>query len=151
MRFIKLLRKGKNDVQETYEIAPFGIDSNPIEKMAALYMETEEKGKTVVVGYVNKGQLAEPGETRLYSVDGDGGLKFYAWLKADGTMELGGVADNLVRYAALNTALQNEVNLLNIELTKIATAINALAPGAYVVAPVTVNIAPAKINEIKCL
>lgn len=151
MRFIKALRKGKSDVQETYEISPFGVDSNPIADMAALYLTTEENGKTVIIGYINKGQLAEPGEVRHYSLDAEGALKFYTWLKADGTLELGGVAHNIVRYTPLNTGLQNEATLINAELAKIAVAINALAPGAYVVAPISVNISTAKVDEIKCL
>jgi len=42
-----------------------------------------------------------PGEFRTYSTDKDGVEKFYTWLKNDGTYEVGGNDDFLVRYNEL--------------------------------------------------
>jgi hypothetical protein len=148
---IKILRYGKSDVQEVNESMPYGLDSNPIADMIAVYSETSELGEKVIVGYLNKKQLAQPGEMRIYSTSTSGALKTFIWLKADGTMQLGGIVDNSVRYRPLNAGLQAEATAINAELTKIAAALNAIIPGIYVVAPVTVDISASKIDEIKTL
>jgi hypothetical protein len=149
-RIIKFIRLGKDDVQTSMEIGPYGIDSNPIKDMQAIYGETSIKGETVIIGYINKNQMAQPGELRLYSTDANGQEKFVVWLKNDGlngSLQLGGVADNLVRYNALDAGLQAYVLLINAELAKIATA----TAGAYVPAFPPLNISASKINEIKTL
>lgn len=149
-RVVKILGLG-NTALTADECAPFGIDSSPVQNMLAVYAETEEAGDQVLIGYLNKDVLAAPGETRLFSLDpSNGSLSFYAWLKNDGTMELGGNADNLVRYTALNDGLADQKNKLNTELTKIQAAITALG-GAYVKEDITVDITGSKIDEIKTL
>lgn len=150
-RVVKFFRMGLKDVQTAIQYAPAGIDSNPTKDMIALYGQTTDKGETVIVGYINKSSLANIGEFRFYSTDSNGNVKFYTWLKNDGTCEIGGNSDNLVRFAKLNTALQNEVTAINTELSKISAAINAIVPGAYIVTPISLNLTPAKINEIKTL
>lgn len=149
-RIIKILRLGNTDVQTAKEASSYGVDSNPIAEMRAIYARTSDNSETFIIGYINKNQLAAVGEMRLYSTDANGALKFYTWLKNDGTYEMGGNADNAVRYAKLNTALEEEVNKINTELGKIATAIAAVG-GTYTVAPVSVDISAAKIDEIKTL
>lgn len=150
-RIPKFKRFGNSDVQTSFEASPYGIDSNPIKGMVAVYSETSEKGKTVVVGYLNKNQLAKPGETRLYSTNDSGELKIYCWLKDDGTIEFGGNTDNLIRYEKLNIALQAQVDLLNTELAKIAVVLNTLSPGSYTLTPIELDISTAKIEELKTL
>lgn len=128
--------------------APFGDDSNPLKDMIAIHASTGEAGEAVIIGYINKNQIAQPGEKRLFSLAPDGSLSFSIYLKGDGTCEIGGTADNLVRYIPLDTALKAQDTLINTELTKIATAITSLG-GAYVPAPVSTDITAAKINQIK--
>ncbi len=142
---------GKSDTRTAIEAAPYGIDSNPVKDMVAMYVRSELDGKEYILGYLNKDRLADVGETRLFSTDANGGLKFYVWLKKNGTVEMGGNAHNLVRYMPLNTALQNEVIAINAELTKIAAALNAIIPGIYTPTPITLDISASKINEIKSL
>lgn len=149
-RIVKFLRMGKKDIRTSLETSPYGVDSNPIKGMIAIYGETGQNGQTVIVGYINKNQLSDVGEFRTYSTDADGTLKFYTWLKKDGTYEIGGNSHNAIRYSPLNTALQNQVTSINAELTKIATAITGLG-GAYAINPVSLDISQAKINEIKTL
>lgn len=149
-RIPKFKRFGNADVQTSFEASPYGIDSNPIKGMVAVYSETSEKGKTVLVGYINKDQLAGPGETRLFSTDDAGVLKTYCWLKNDGTIELGGSVDNLVRFIPLQTAINSLQTQLNAELTKIQIAISALG-GTYAIEPIEVDISESKIEEIKTL
>lgn len=157
-RIVKVLRKGKSDVQTAMEAAPFGIDSNPLKDMIAVYAPTEEKGKTVIIGYLNKNQLADVGETRLFSTDSDGTLKFYAWLKNDGTMEIGGNDYHMVRYEKLAEAF----NELKQDFNDHITAYNSHTHTGVMVGlgstsfttpgtPSVADITPAKIDEIKCL
>ena len=132
------------------ESAPFGDDGNPLKGMIAIYAETSEVGEPVIIGYINENQLAEPGEKRIYSLKSDGSLSTSVWLKNDGTMEVAGNADNMVRYAKLNTALQLTITNLNAELIKIQSAIVALT-GVYTRADVGLDISASKIKEIKTI
>ena len=132
-------------------VSAFGDDSAPLKDMVAIYGTTSENGDDIIIGYINKNQISQPGEKRIFSLKQDGSLSFALHLKNDGNCEFGGNSDNLVRYNALNTALQQEKNLINTELSKIATAINGVAPGAYTPTPITLDLIQAKINEIKTL
>lgn len=149
-RIAKVLRFGKHDTQTGFQSTPYGIDSNPIKGMRAIYSTTAQKGKTVIVGYINVDQLADPGELRLFSTDTNGELKFSIWLKADGTCEVGGNSDNLVRYIPLDQGLQNFKTEIQQELVKIATGI-ASAGGSYTPGTLSVDISASKIDEIKSL
>lgn len=156
-RFIKVLRKGKSDVQTPIEASPFGIDSNPIKDMIAVYGQTEEKGKTVIIGYIDKNKLAASGETRLYSIDNNGNLKTYVWLKNDGTMEIGGNTKHMVRYEELQTAFNQLKQDLNTFITifnshthtgvtiGVGSTSTTTTPGTSSSA----DISPAKIDNIK--
>lgn len=132
------------------EIMPFGEDSCPLPNMIAIYCKTSNIAEPVVIGYLNKNQVAASGEKRIYSLRPDGTLSFYAWLHNDGTMELGGTADNLTRYTPLAEGLTNQDTLINTELGKIAVAIGALG-GTYVPGNITTDISASKIEEVKCL
>jgi hypothetical protein len=150
-RVVKVFRYGKSDVQTALEAGPYGIDSNPIKDMAAIFAETTEKGKTVIVGYVNKNQLADIGEVRLYSTDANGGQQFYIWLKNTGICEIGGTGDFMVRYTQLETAFNELQNKFN-------TFANSYTPGSPstlgtppTISPSTADITKAKITEIKTL
>jgi hypothetical protein len=162
VRFVKFLRMGKSDVQECRQASPFGVDSAPISDMAAIYAKTGEVGKPVVIGYINKNQIADVGENRLFSTDSDGNVVFYIHMKNDGTAEIGGDSDNMVRYSELESAF----NELRSDLNSLITAYNTHAhpyvglavtvpgvtsPTSATGTPSTADITPAKINEIKTL
>lgn len=162
VRQIKFLRKGKNDIQEVPQIAPFGIDSNPIKDSIAVYSKTLQYGEAVVIGYIPKIALAELGELRLYSTDSDGTEQTYTLFKNDGNIELFGNVDNMVRYSKLEEAfneLKSDFNNLVIAYnshTHITTATVGASPTPGILAPTTstgvnstANILPAKINNIK--
>lgn len=160
-RLIKFSRLGTSDVRERYEVSPYGFDSNPIEKMVALYAETGVIGQSVIIGYINVNQVADVGEMRLYSTDADGAEQIYAWLKNDGTMELGGDADNMVRFSKLEEAynqLKDDHDALvqtfnnHIHITTATIGVGgpgSIAPTTTTENPSSGNIAPAKIDEIK--
>ncbi|MES2287277.1 MAG: hypothetical protein V4547_16415 [Bacteroidota bacterium] len=131
------------------EVAPFGEDSVPMENMTAIYANTGTNGEPVILGYINESQMAQTGEKRLYSLKPDGSLGGWVWIKNDGTMELSGNADNLVRWEKLNAAVQQLAIDYNIELQKISLAIAAVG-GTYTAMTVNPNITPAKVLELKC-
>lgn len=138
-RVVKILRMGKSDIQTSFDVSPYGVDSNPIKDMIAVHAETGEKGKTVIVGYINKNAIADVGELRLFSTDNLGVEKTYFWLKNNGDIEVGGASDNMVRYSALEVAF----NTLLADLNSTRAALG--------LPPSTANISGAKINEIKTL
>lgn len=158
-RVVKVLRLGKSDVQTGKESMPFGIDSAPIKDMVGVFMDTSEKGKPVLIGYFNKNQLAQPGETRLFSVDSNGTLKAYVWLKNDGKIYLNGDADNAVRFSKLEQGFNKLKEDLNNHIQKYNTFATAYAPGSPSTtgtpptAPTstasTASISDAKIENIK--
>lgn len=130
--------------------APFGDDANPIKDMTAIFAETSESGEPFILGYVNTDQLAAVGEKRIFSLKETGGLSTYIWLKNNGTIEIGGKADNAVRFSKLNEAIGTKDSLITSELAKIATAIGTLG-GTYVPGKISTDLEPAKIDEVKTL
>jgi len=161
-RIVKFLRLGLHDVQTAFEAAPFGIDSNVPKDFIAIYAATGEKGSTIIIGYINKNQLSEVGETRIYSTSTDGkDLKFYVYCKNDGTAEIGGDVDNMVRYSKLKEEYDKTKEVLDIFLQTLQTPINEPgngAPSAFQAAllgalsgKATGDIASCKIDEIKTL
>jgi len=156
VRFVKFLRMGKSDVQECRQASPFGIDSAPTKDMAAIYAKTGEVGKPVIIGYINKNQIAEDGEFRIFSTDSDGGVQFYIHLKNDGTAEIGGDTDNMVRFQELETGF----NDLKTDFNNLVTAYNlhihpsssgTTSPTATQGTSSTADISGSKIDEIKTL
>lgn len=147
-RVIKFLRFGLNDTQTATEAVPFGMDSNPVKDMIAIYSETSTMGEAVIIGYINENQLADPGETRIFSTDSSGGLKTYIWLKADGKIQLGGTADNSVRWKPLDKFSDDLKQFLNIEMAKIAIGISA-GGGSYSPGTPNFDVDDAKIDEIQ--
>lgn len=129
-RFIKYLRFGRNDVQTSVEAMPYGTDANPIKDMVAIYAETGEKGETVILGYLNKSQLAAVGEHRIFSTDSGGVISTFIHLKNDGTMEVGGGSDFMVRYSALQTEFDEMKGKLNDHIANWNTFANAYVAGS---------------------
>ena len=158
-RLIKFLRLGKSDVQENYEVSPFGFDSNPIKDMVAVYSQTSEIGNSVIIGYINKNQISEIGESRIYSTDADGLLKFYVYLKNDGTAEIGGNTDFMVRYSELESAFNELKSDFNTLVSTFNTHVHpgVTSGGASTSATLTTgitssaDISGAKIEEIKTI
>jgi hypothetical protein len=125
VRTIKILRYGKSDIQTPSEILPYGLDSNPIKDMIALYCPTDEKGQTAIIGYINKNQKAKPGEFRTFATDKDGVEKFYTWMKDDGTMEIGGDTNFAVLFNELKTEFNKLKKSHNDFLTEYQTHIHS--------------------------
>lgn len=156
-RVVKLLRKGKSDVQTCIEVAPYGVDSSPIKDMVAIYAPTGINGQAVVVGYLNKNQKAETGEFRTFATDENGSEIFYTWMKKNGTIEIGGDADYAVKYSKLEQAF----NQLKTDINNLVIAFNAhqhVAPtgggattGAQAAQISSADISQAKNSKIKTI
>jgi hypothetical protein len=159
-RLIKVLRFGRSDVQTPFQALPHGIDSNPVKDWLAVYSETTEKGKPVIIGYINPDQLAEVGGTRIYSTDGNGAVQFAIYLRADGTCEVGGDTDNMVRFVPV----ANSVNELKDSVNELKNLFTSWTPvpndgGAalksvvtsWASSPLVEDITGAKIDEVKTL
>lgn len=144
-RILKFLQFG---VKTSFESSPFGVDSSPIKGMTAIYSPTSNNSEDVILGYINKNQLAESGETRLFSLDANGNLKSYLWLKKDGSLELNGDGFSAVRFENLKTALDNMVTGINTENTKIQTAITTLG-GTYARADISINLSSSESPDVK--
>lgn len=147
--WVKLRVRGRSDVQSSMQSAPAGIDSRPVKDMLTIQAATGVEGETVVVGYIHKDMLAKEGETHIFATDAQGEEKIRFKLLQDGTAELAGNANNLVRYAPLNSGLKSQLTAINAELVKIAAGLNAIVPSSYVHTPVTLDISQAKIDELK--
>jgi hypothetical protein len=145
-RLIKILGMGRKDIQTPYQAAPFGFDSNPIRDMVAVQANTGEMGKTAIIGYINVEQLAEVGESRIFSTDDAGVEKAYIWLKNDENIEIGGNADFMVRYSALETAFNQLKNDFN---AHVHPGVVSGPSSTAVTTPSTADISPAKIEDIK--
>jgi hypothetical protein len=158
-RFIKFYKTGRSNVQTAQEAGPYGDDSNPIKDMVAVFADTSTKGKKVIIGYVNKNQLAGVGEKRIFSTDADGELQAYIWLKNDGAILLGGEGKNLVRYQELETgfnALKDKVNALISKYNAhvhsgVTTGGGSSGPTPSSETSSSASISGAKIEEIKTL
>lgn len=160
-RIVKVLRLGQNDVQTSLEAGSFGVDSNPTPDLIAIYAPTEEKGKTVIIGYINRNQIADVGEHRIFSTNAAGDVVMFLHLKNDGIAEFGGNADFMVRFNKLETAFNEHQDSTNDMINEWNTFASAYVPGSPLVTglPPTVStvsnasadISGAKIDEIKTL
>lgn len=147
---VKVRRLGLADVQTGYQVAPFGYDSNPVtdKKYVPIYGKTGVKGESVIIGYVQQGMEAQPGQVRIYQITGEGTLGAEIWLRND-AIEVGGNSNAIAMYEPLDLALQGQVLDINLELGKIATAINAIVPGAYVPTPIVLDTSAARSTKSK--
>ena len=151
---IKFRLFGPEDIREKPNASPYGVDGNPIPKMVGIYAKTGEDGKGVLLGFIQENALAEPGELRLFATDENGVEKCFIWLKNNGTIELNGSADNLVRYSKLKEGfnqLRDDFNSLiqdyngHIHVTPSGNS----SPIAVPLTGTSASIVASKINELK--
>jgi hypothetical protein len=144
----RVLKVEQFGIKTANESMPFGVDSSPLKDMIAIYGNTTSDSESIIIGYINKNQIAEPGETRLFSLDENGSLKSYLYLKKDGIIEINGDSNFAVKYNELDSVLNTLATDINTENTKIATAITSVG-GSYVPAPITIDLTSAKNETIK--
>ena len=154
-RLVKFLRMGTDDIQENYTSAPYGVDSHPIKNMTAVYAQTGVKGESVIIGYINKNQVAEIGELRLFSTDSDGNIQATVFFRNDGNLEVNGNSDNMVRYSELKAGFDQLKADFNSFVTTYNTHVHpSPAGGSTGVTPSSgsassADIAASKIDNVK--
>lgn len=113
-RLVVKVWNGKSRTFTAEEVSSYGVDSRPIKGMVALYTTSEVDGAEVIVGYLNKNRIAELGESRMFSTDDSGIVKFNIWLRNSGEL-LMGTSSNPSEYnkhAVEHEALKTEFNKL---------------------------------------
>lgn len=138
-RLLKSIRFGTKDGQQSFEAMPYGIDSSPISGMKAIYASTGTSGKSVIIGYINQSQLAEEGETRIFSSGGE------IWLRTNGTCEILGTGNFLVKFNELEAAFNQLKNDFNSH-THLDPVSGALPPPTT---PSLANVSGAKAENVK--
>lgn len=146
-RFLKVLGIG-GSAYTAKECAPFGFDSMPPENHTAIYAETSNKSEAVILGYINKNQLASVGEARMYSVGEDGATIAYISCRSGGNVEINGNQYTAVRFSPLKTAIDAKDDLIDIELQKISVALAGLGV-TYTPVPITTNFANVESQKVK--
>ena len=146
-RLIKSFVRSQRDVQTSYQVAPWGDDSQPVKNARACHAATMAED-TLILGVINTDQKASEGERRIFATDADGNTVVDIWLRNDGTIEMAGRGDNLVKYIPLNQALATYNSAINAELVKIQTAILGLG-GAYAYQALTIDVTGAKVDNLK--
>lgn len=141
----KVRRLGKSDIQTAPVCAPYGIDSNAIADMIAVYADSSMKGDSVIIGYINKNALAEVGGLRLFSTNSAGAEQFYTYLTPNGNLELGGDQRHLARFEELETAF-NELKAAYNGHTHLSTATGT--PTSTTSAASSADISACKIDNI---
>lgn len=144
-RILKVIQFGAKTAKES---SPYGFDSSPIKGMTAIYAETSNKAESVVVGYINKNQLAEIGEARIYSTNEAGTTMATIFLKNTGDIHLNGNEYSAVRFEPLSQSVQEMRDAINMELSNIAFAITSLS-GTYAPTPLNTNINSSKSQTVK--
>lgn len=143
-RIVKAILFGKTDVRESTECSPYGWDSCSIPGVAAIYMDTSNKGDNVIVGYAGNLQICKPGESRMYSTDTGGALKYFIHIKSDKIiMGAGAPINHLMQWEAFNTALSAYFTAQN---TAIGTGI--VSAGGTYTPPTAIDISTAKTTNI---
>lgn len=158
IRYLTLRAYGKTDARTAPEAAPYGVDSNPVAGLQAIYIKSTIDGKAACIGYINTQQLSEVGEMRLFSTDDEGTLQTYLWLKANGDILMGGDTN----FAVMFNELKTEFNKLKTDYNNLVTSYNGhthiltLSAGTGTAAPTvssgasnTSNIDNAKNPKIK--
>lgn len=153
---VKTQVSGRDDIQETPQAVPFGIDARPIEGIKAVYSATENTGEPILIGYFMEVAEVEAGEIKTFSTNDSGAIQAFILHKKNGDLHLNGDADNAVRFSELKTAFDELKADFNNHLTNWNTFAAAYVPGtggapadATSSTSSTANIDPAKIDEIK--
>lgn len=164
-RIAKVETLGPNDISTLAVLAPFGDDSAPPAGLTGTMSETGASGEGVLLGVQSDHNVATNGEKRIYSTTTDGKeVKAFIMLRVDGTMELLGTGDFLVKFNEMNSAFgqlksdfDSLVNLYNAHIhvttaTVGPTAVpGVIAPTASTGSPTTADMSAAKAENLKTL
>ena len=130
-----------DDIQTVEYVSLPGQDENPIDGSRVFILEVGESYKIAIAVDDGVTPAMETGEKRLYSVSDAGDIQAFINILKTGIIEVNGDADNAVRFAALDVALQTLVASINAVL-----ATKADASGAAGV--LTLDLSTAKVDEV---
>ena len=119
------------------QVYPFGFDSQPLEGVTAIYSDTSNKDESIIIGYINKNQLAEVGASRMYALGESGEVSGFVFVRASGVLELNGSDFSAVRYENLKAKIDLLQTQINSQWPLIAAGI-ATGGGNYT--PTSVNV-----------
>ena len=146
-RILKSFVRSKRDVQTSFFAASWGDDSCPVDNSDVLHSATGGDD-TVIIGVINQNQKTNPGEKRIFATDANGAVVVDIYLRNDGSIEVAGTGDNLVKYIPLNAGLQTFITNLNAELAIISAAV-ATKGVVYTPTVQSIDISGAKIDNLK--
>ncbi len=146
-RILKTFGRSKRDVSTSYQVSSWGDDSCPLPNSDVAHAQTATDD-TVVLGVINKNPIAKAGEKRIFATDGAGDVVVAIYLKNDGTIEIAGNTDNVVKFSPLDTAMQGLIFDINEELVKIQAGITGVG-GTYTPTPLSLDLSEAKNDTIK--
>lgn len=144
-RILKVFQFGAKTAKE---VGPFGFDSSAPENWTAIYSDTSNKDESIIIGYINKNQLAEVGGSRMYALGSSGEVVGYVYARASGVLELNGSEFSGVRFQNLKAATDQADSLINAELAKVAVSIAALG-GSYTPGTVATNLTNTESPTVK--
>lgn len=130
------------------ECAPFGFDAQAPAGMTAIYSNSTNDQERVVIGYINKNQLAGAGESRHYAIDKSGAVVSFVHCKSNGNTEINGNQYSAVRWQELNTHVQDLITQVNSQWPLIAAGI-ATGGGSYTPTNVSVSMASSESKTVK--
>jgi len=142
---------------------PFGFDSNVPKEIVAVFADTSSKEEPVIVGYLYASALSDlnTGDSAMYSTDSEGKIKSTVKLRNDGTAEILGTGDYMVRFNELEKEYNKTKAVLDSIISVLTPPINEPgngAPSAFqaamnvaVGAKTTGDISGAKIEELKTI
>lgn len=147
-RIIKSFVRGFRDVKTSFQISTWGDDSQPVKNADAIIADTANDETTVIIGYVTKNAKSNTGEKRIFATDENGNEVIDIYLKNDGTVEIAGNGDNMIRYKPLSDELYDFREDVQTELTKIQAALASVG-GTYTPAILDLDISASKIDNVK--
>lgn len=146
-RIIKALIYG-GSAATAKEVYPFGFDSQPPENWTAIYSDTSNKDESVIIGYINKNQLAEVGGSRMYALDSSGEVSGFLYARASGVLELNGSDYSAVRFQELKTQIDLLQTQINSQWPLISAGI-ATGGGSYSPTNVSIDLSNSESPTVK--
>lgn len=151
IRKLTVVRFGKTDIVTANECLPFGVDSQGIPNMIAVYSDTKINGEPVIIGWLNRSAIANVGEIRLFSTDSSGSPVYNVKLSNEGILYMGvsknfdtSYNDFLVKFNELKAGFDQLVNDYNAHTHETGTGESSI--------PTTLSVASidaSKISNIK--
>ncbi len=129
LRFVKSKRFGSNDPINTYQASDFGTDFSIPNGWRAIYSDTSNRSEPVIIGFISPivDNGLNVGDKKLFSTNSAGDtISYHINLRNDGTIEIGGTADNAVGYNSLKTEFEE----LQGKYNDLITSLSAWTPFA---------------------